>query len=141
MSIIVRRINILSIGFVSGILLLAAMYLAQIAVADFIPPSLAGYIVPVLFGGCSGMVISFFIYREKKLKRRLARQKNRLEEFLPICSNCRKIRTPKSDPIQPESWRDIETYIEERTSSRFSHTMCPGCIEEYYGSSYLPCKD
>ena len=47
-----------------------------------------------------------------------------LEELIPICAYCRKV----SD--DGESWERIETYINKRTGSNFSHGMCPECFEQ-----------
>jgi len=44
-----------------------------------------------------------------------------LKELLPICSYCKKIRDDKN------YWQQIEGYINERTGSEFSHSVCPDC--------------
>jgi hypothetical protein len=56
----------------------------------------------------------------------------RLEGILPICSNCKKIRKSGADPKVAESWQPIESYISEKTSSKFSHGMCPVCMATLY---------
>ena len=53
-----------------------------------------------------------------------------LEEFIPICANCHKIR--KDDGY----WERLEKYIQERTGSRFSHGLCPDCLVELYPDIY-----
>jgi PAS domain S-box-containing protein len=45
-----------------------------------------------------------------------------LQEILPICSYCRKIRDDEN------YWHTVEGYIAEHTSSRFSHSICPNCM-------------
>jgi hypothetical protein len=55
-----------------------------------------------------------------------------LESILPICSNCKKIRKPGSDPSRQGSWQEIEPYITENTSSRLSHGVCPECFATLY---------
>jgi phosphoserine phosphatase RsbU/P len=52
---------------------------------------------------------------------RYATQVKQLEEMLPICSYCKKIRDDKN------YWQQIEGYINERTGSEFSHSVCPEC--------------
>jgi DNA-binding response OmpR family regulator len=47
-----------------------------------------------------------------------------LESFLPICSFCKKVRDDK------DYWSQIERYIEKRTTTRFSHGVCPECYED-----------
>ena len=48
-------------------------------------------------------------------------QLRQLEELLPICSYCKKIRDDQN------YWQQIEGYINERTGSEFSHSVCPEC--------------
>jgi len=46
-----------------------------------------------------------------------------LETFLPICSYCKKVR-------EDENYRtQIESYINERTGTDFSHSVCPDCYQ------------
>ncbi|MBA3035842.1 MAG: hypothetical protein FP814_05035 [Desulfobacterium sp.] len=55
-----------------------------------------------------------------------------LETFLPICCNCKKIRIPDSDPKKMDSWLQIESYITQKTTTMFSHGICPECILKLY---------
>jgi DNA-binding response OmpR family regulator len=52
---------------------------------------------------------------------RYTTQVQQLEELLPICSYCKKIRDDQN------YWQQIEGYISERTGSDFSHSVCPDC--------------
>jgi hypothetical protein len=56
----------------------------------------------------------------------------RLEGLLPICSKCKKIRTPGGDHRKQHSWVAIESYIAERTDAEFTHSLCPECSRELY---------
>ena len=49
-----------------------------------------------------------------------------LSGLLPICSGCKKIRDDTG------YWRQVETYIAERTEARFTHGLCPVCITKYF---------
>ena len=51
-----------------------------------------------------------------------------LQEILPICSYCRKIRDDAN------YWHSVEGYITAHTSSQFSHSICPTC----YATEILP---
>ncbi len=55
-----------------------------------------------------------------------------LEKILPICSYCKKIRKTDADPEKIESWQQIESYIGDKTDTRFSHGICPECYEKMY---------
>lgn len=57
-----------------------------------------------------------------KLQAALAEVKS-LRQILPICSYCRKIRDDEN------YWHTVENYISQHTSSRFSHGICPSCLE------------
>jgi len=57
---------------------------------------------------------------------------NHLEGILPICSNCKKIRLKGADPENPESWVPIEAYISKKINAKFSHSLCPECMEKLY---------
>ena len=50
-------------------------------------------------------------------------QVRQLEAFLPICSYCKKVRDDHN------YWTQIEAYINERTGSEFSHSICPDCYQ------------
>ncbi|MEQ8985652.1 MAG: hypothetical protein RL846_47365, partial [Deltaproteobacteria bacterium] len=47
-----------------------------------------------------------------------------LENLLPICSYCKKVRS------DGDYWQQVERYFTERTTVRFSHGICPSCYEE-----------
>lgn len=49
-----------------------------------------------------------------------------LQGFIPICAHCKKIRDDTG------YWEQIETYIQERTDTRFSHGICPDCSKKFY---------
>ncbi len=50
-----------------------------------------------------------------------------LRGLLPLCANCKKIRDDNG------IWERMETYIEQRSDAKFTHSICPECIEELYG--------
>ena len=51
-------------------------------------------------------------------------QVQQLESFIPLCSYCKKVRDDKN------YWSQIESYINTRTGSQFSHGVCPDCYEQ-----------
>jgi hypothetical protein len=55
-----------------------------------------------------------------------------IEELLPICANCKRIRDVSSDPYNSKSWIEIETYISGQTRKKMTHGMCPECLQKYY---------
>src|SRR5262249_16386679 len=53
-------------------------------------------------------------------------QVGQLEGLLPICMHCHKVRT------EEKTWQQIEAYVEQRSSTRFSHGLCDGCLTKLY---------
>lgn len=49
-----------------------------------------------------------------------------LQGIIPICMHCHKIRKDE------ESWERIESYIESHSEAKFSHSLCPDCLETHY---------
>jgi hypothetical protein len=49
-----------------------------------------------------------------------------LTGLLPICMFCKRIRNDQG------YWDRIEAYISKRTDARFSHGLCPECLDENY---------
>jgi sigma-B regulation protein RsbU (phosphoserine phosphatase) len=47
-----------------------------------------------------------------------------LQEMIPICVYCRKVRD------QHDYWDMVESYIQKETGSKFSHGACPQCYEK-----------
>jgi DNA-binding response OmpR family regulator len=49
----------------------------------------------------------------------------KLSGLLPICAYCKRIRDDQ------DYWRQIEHFVTEHSDARFSHGICPECIEAY----------
>ena len=58
----------------------------------------------------------------RELQTALAEVKT-LQEILPICSYCKKIRDDEN------YWQTVEGYISTHTGATFSHGICPTCYE------------
>ena len=58
-----------------------------------------------------------------------------LENFLPICASCKKIRD------EGGHWHEIESYIRTRANIEFSHSICPACAIRLYPSLYDADRD
>lgn len=44
--------------------------------------------------------------------------------LVAICATCKRIRT------QPDSWEDVERFIERHSTAEFSHTVCTTCARQ-----------
>ncbi len=60
-----------------------------------------------------------------------------LQGFLPICAQCKKIRDDNG------YWNQIESYIQEHSEVKFSHSMCSECSDKLYGDQdwYIKLND
>ncbi len=47
-----------------------------------------------------------------------------LRGLLPICSYCKKVRSDR------DYWEQIEVYVSKHSDARFSHGVCPECLEK-----------
>jgi CheY-like chemotaxis protein len=60
--------------------------------------------------------------RVSELEQALSRVRQ-LQGLLPICAYCKRIRDDQN------YWNQVETYIAEHLDIRFSHGICPSCLE------------
>lgn len=60
-----------------------------------------------------------------ELKQSLA-DVRKLGGLLPICASCKKIRDDQG------YWNQIEAFIASRSEAKFSHGICPDCVERLY---------
>jgi len=49
-----------------------------------------------------------------------------LSGLVPICASCKKIRDDQG------YWTQIESYIQDRSDAKFSHSICPDCAQKLY---------
>ena len=56
----------------------------------------------------------------------------RLTGLLPICSYCKRIRS------DTDYWEQVEGYITEHTDARFSHGICPTCLDKAMAEIDVP---
>ena len=55
----------------------------------------------------------------------LRRELEQLEGLLPICSYCKRIRNERDE------WESLESYIEQRFATAFTHSICPDCYTKH----------
>lgn len=53
-----------------------------------------------------------------------------LRGIVPICSYCKQIRDDKG------YWNKVEEYVARHTEAKFSHSICPACMEEHFPREY-----
>ncbi len=57
-------------------------------------------------------------------------QINTLTGLLPTCASCKRIRNADG------KWVEMESYIQDNSTARFSHGICPACAKELYPDIY-----
>jgi len=58
-----------------------------------------------------------------------------LRGIVPICSFCKQIRDDKG------YWNRVEAYVAKYTDAKFSHSVCPSCMEKHYPVEYEHIKE
>lgn len=53
-----------------------------------------------------------------------------LKGLIPICANCKQIRDDDG------YWHQVETYVTSHTEAKFTHGICPDCLEKLYPGYY-----
>jgi PAS domain S-box-containing protein len=87
--------------------------------------------------GSGGITVYFSDISERKaaeirLRDTLAERDAALENvrvlsgLLPICASCKKIRDDSG------RWQQMEAYISGHSQAKFSHGLCPDCVQRYY---------
>lgn len=66
------------------------------------------------------LLIWFWVYRAT---RQLLRRLHHLEEFLRVCSWCRKV-------CHDGEWLGMEDYFNSRFDTKTTHGMCPDCLQK-----------
>lgn len=67
--------------------------------------------------------------REEKYKESLEHALSHIETLsglLPICANCKSIRT------EDNVWTELDVYVRERSDVEFTHSVCPDCHVALY---------
>ena len=76
------------------------------------------------------MVLLIYLYKSRQ---GLGRRLKTLEAILPICMYCKKIHL--EEPARPDKWMEVEAYFAEQDDLRFSHGICPACLQKHYPDS------
>lgn len=56
----------------------------------------------------------------------------KLENLVPICASCRRVRIEPKNPKEGTTWISMENYIYKNTSIELSHGICPECAKVIY---------
>lgn len=73
--------------------------------------------------------VTFILLNYARLKKEFdesSEELNILEGLLPICAQCKKIRDDEGN------WNKLEQYLSTHSEVKFSHGMCPSCVDKMY---------
>lgn len=85
-------------------------------------------LVSELLLGAVFFLIAVFIYLSSLMEAKLLSEMQKtMNGILPVCSKCRKMLSPDSDPGKQESWLKAENYFAVATGKLLSHGLCPAC--------------
>lgn len=87
------------------------------------------FLVATLLGLLVHLLVNAMVDRMQRLLARLMDARERigqLEELIPICSHCKKMRNDRG------YWEQVETYLGSRTHAAFTHGVCPDCLRTHY---------
>ncbi len=57
-------------------------------------------------------------------------EQKELRGIIPICAHCKQIRDSEGN------WSQIEEYVQCHSEAKFSHGVCPACVQTYYPTVY-----
>lgn len=81
-----------------------------------------------------GLITVYLVITIRQL-RRATEKIQKLETILPLCSNCKMIRT-REDPYEQDSWVPLEEYLYEKDGTEITHGLCPNCAMALYPEIY-----
>jgi PAS domain S-box-containing protein len=84
--------------------------------------SFAGYI-----GSC--IDVTDRIEAQAALRKAHEAEVHQLQQLLPVCSGCGKVRDDQG------YWSQPETYLQAKSNMVFSHGLCPNCLKIYFPDS------
>jgi len=79
----------------------------------------------------AGAVLTAMV-RQVKRYRRVETRLAEIEQLLPICASCKKIRTDNDHPENPRSWTSIDEHLRDKKDMVFTHSICPDCMMKLY---------
>ena len=128
-----KTLRIITISQLTIFLLLLCLTLGN-EIIDI--PHYVFHDAPTLYSQRTGEIIielsifSIVMVFEAALLKNLYKRIRLLEGFIPICANCKKIKSAE------DQWEQIEKYITQHSLAQFSHGICPDCARQLYPDLY-----
>lgn len=94
---------------------------------------ISNFFVSIIF--CTG---AMFVYIGIMIQSKMTNEiLYTINEILPICAKCKKIRVAGANPDDQSSWVPIDEYLHKKANIRFTHSICPDCGKELYGEDNI----
>ncbi len=72
------------------------------------------------------IVLNLHLNKQNRLLKKQFEEIKTLQGLIPICYMCKKVKDDKG------YWETVEKYITKHSGAKFTHGLCPACIEKYY---------
>lgn len=96
-------------------------------------------LVGQVFVGLIYFLGSLFVYLGLAIQMRIVGEiVKTLEQFVPICASCKRIRQADRDPEDMDSWKPLEAHFAKAHNTTFSHGICPNCMAKLYPAPSEP---
>ncbi|MDG4476659.1 sigma-54-dependent transcriptional regulator [Thiovibrio frasassiensis] len=93
--------------------------------------------IEALRNGADDYLLKPYVYADLALrlgncleKQEMKKRLKVYEDFLPICSVCKKIRNDKGKEPGSGQWQSVEEYLQKEAGVLPSHSYCPDCYKE-----------
>ncbi len=117
----------------TSVVLAVLLPLGRAAIGAFLEgPTPPTYVVANAGLGFAVLLLITSLTRRARQTGELERKVAQLEDVLPICSFCKRIRD------EDRSWHQLESYISARSTTNFTHSVCPECVQANYGEILGP---
>lgn len=86
------------------------------------------------FGGYIGSCVDVTerVEAQAQLKAGHEAEVKMLQQLLPVCSWCRKVREDSG------YWKQLEAYVAAHSALRFTHGICPDCQKRHFPTTLIP---
>jgi hypothetical protein len=74
----------------------------------------------------SYLIVTFTCFLMESQRAAARKELKLLSGMLPICARCKKIRDENG------AWNQIESYVAQRSTAKFTHSICPECRSLLY---------
>ena len=114
--------RLLMVGFVVGYIAVAVVFVLQL------------HLVGELFVSLIFLMGAAFVLMGILLQARMLTEiQSTFSSIVPICSRCRRVRSPETNAEDRDAWHDVEAYLADSGEWSLAPGVCPDCMDQLYG--------